>query len=413
VFTIPDPDEYLSASDVKDVAEEVITPLRCRGVGEPLDPGDIWLVVILACTNQNSIWDTCNDTEGTPCDDTVLRWLHTLNRQWLEVVANLLLARLAMTIFDPDRSRTVSIDFIDNPYHGEHHAEKGELCSMAPKDGTTTCHRYCTAYVVSNGKPVTLAMTYVRSDEDEADAVERVLARVENYPFEIDLLLADSGFYNERVIRRARDIAPTVVHVPKKGERMKDKLETHKSYMTTYRMYKDSERELRFPLAVAVSYQNGDRGKHGEVVRGYVACGVTDRSAKQVEHRYRKRSGIETTYRLLRQARGITTTRDPVVRFAIMLVAALLENLWLVLRWAVVARPRRAGATCPRSSRSRRSVTGFVASWKRSYAAGGRSKRTGLECQHHRQRPRADRGQPTACQLAVSDSFRQIPSKSG
>jgi len=39
-----------------------------------------------------------------------------------------------------------------------------------------------------------------------ADAVERVLARVENYPFEIDLLLADSGFYNERVIRRARDI---------------------------------------------------------------------------------------------------------------------------------------------------------------------------------------------------------------
>jgi len=366
----------------------------------------------LACTNQNSIWDTCNDTEGTPCDDTVLRWLHTLNRQWLGVVANLLLARLAMTIFDPDRSRTVSIDFIDNPYHGEHHAEKGELCSMAPKDGTTTCHRYCTAYVVSNGKPVTLAMTYVRSDEDEADAVERVLARVENYPFgSISCLpTADS---TTSASSAALVISPTVVHVPKKGERMKDKLETHKSYMTTYRMYKDSERELRFPLAVAVSYQNGDRGKHGEVVRGYVACGVTDRSAKQVEHRYRKRSGIETTYRLLRQARGITTTRDPVVRFAIMLVAALLENLWLVLRWAVVARPRRAGATCPGSSRSRRSVTGFVMSWKRSYAAGGRSKRTGLECQHHRQRPRADRGQPTACQLAVSDSFRQIPSKSG
>jgi len=82
VFTIPDPDEYLSASDVKDVAEEVITPLRCRVSRGAPDPGDIWLVVIPACTNQNSIWDTCNDTEGTPCDDTVLRWLHTLNRQW-------------------------------------------------------------------------------------------------------------------------------------------------------------------------------------------------------------------------------------------------------------------------------------------------------------------------------------------
>jgi len=182
VFTIPDQTSTFGVGCQRRSGRgHYATPLP--GVGEPLDPGDIWLVVILACTNQNSIWDTCNDTEGTPCDDTVLRWLHTLNRQWLEVVANLLLARLAMTIFDPDRSRTVSIDFIDNPYHGEHHAEKGELCSMAPKDGTTTCHRYCTAYVVSNGKPVTLAMTYVRSDEDEADAVERVLARVENYPF--------------------------------------------------------------------------------------------------------------------------------------------------------------------------------------------------------------------------------------
>jgi len=348
VLNLPNPDGYLSASDVKDVAADIIGLLPMPGVeGSPLDPGDIWLVVILACVNQTSIWETCKDTDGTPCDDTSLTWLHTLNRGWLEVAANLLLGRLAMTILDPDRSRIVSIDFIDNPYHGVHHADDGELCSMAPKDGTTTCHRYCTAYVVSNGKPVTLAMTYVRSDEDEADAVERVLARVENYPFEIELLVADSGFYNERVIRRAREIAATVVHVPKKGERMKDKLDVHKSYMTTYRMYKDSERELRFPLAVAVSYQNGDRGKHGEVVRGYVACGVTEESAKQVERLYRKRSGIETSYRLLRQARGITTTRDPVVRFAFMLVAALLENLWLVLRWAVVARPQRGGRDLP------------------------------------------------------------------
>jgi hypothetical protein len=39
------------------------------------------------------------------------------------------------------------------------------------------------------------------------------------------------------------------------GDRLEEKLETHKSFMTTYRMYKDSERELRFPLAVSVSYR--------------------------------------------------------------------------------------------------------------------------------------------------------------
>jgi hypothetical protein len=28
----------------------------------PLDPGDIWLVIILACVDEISIWETCNDT---------------------------------------------------------------------------------------------------------------------------------------------------------------------------------------------------------------------------------------------------------------------------------------------------------------------------------------------------------------
>jgi len=139
MFNLPEPDGYLSASDVKELAEDLIGYLPLPGVeGSPLDPGDIWAVVILACVNETSIWETCKETDGTPCDDTVLDWLHTLDRQWLEFVAHLQLQRLAMTILDAEQSRIVSIDFIDNPYHGDHFADEGELCSMAPKDGTTT-----------------------------------------------------------------------------------------------------------------------------------------------------------------------------------------------------------------------------------------------------------------------------------
>jgi len=95
MFNLPDPDGYLSASEVEDVAEEVIAPLSLPGVeGILLDPGDIWLVVILACVNQTSIWENCNDSNGTGCDYIVFAWLHTLDREWLEFVANLLLGRL-------------------------------------------------------------------------------------------------------------------------------------------------------------------------------------------------------------------------------------------------------------------------------------------------------------------------------
>jgi len=348
VQPVSEPDGVLSAADVKDVAAEIVQCLPMPGIeGSPLDSGDIWPVVILACVNQTSVWEVTSQTEATPCDDTVLDWLHTLRRDQIEYTAHFLFYRLATTILDLDRSRIVSIDFVDNPYHGLPLDDDGELCRTSPTDGTTTCHRYCTAYLVSDGKPVTLALTYVRSDEAKADAVERVLDRVAAYPFDVDLVLADRGFYIGRVIRRSRDLGAVVMPVQKRGRRMKEKLDTHRSYMTTYRMFEGSERELQFPLAAAVSYHNGDRGKHGKVVRGYVACDLGDRTPTQVERRYRKRSAIETSYRLFREARATTTTQDPIVRFAFVVVAFLLENVWLVLRWAVVARPRRGGRDLP------------------------------------------------------------------
>jgi hypothetical protein len=91
-------------------------------------------------------------------------------------------------------------------------------------------------------------------------------------------------------------------------------------------------------------------------------------TAKQVEQISRKRSGIETTYRLIRQARGVTTIRDPVVRFAFMLVAAVLENPWLVLRWTVIARAGRARVTflC--------FAIGSGKSEKSSWSGGGKSR---------------------------------------
>jgi hypothetical protein len=42
MFSLPDPDGYISAADVIDAAEELISSLPLPGVkGSPLNPGDI------------------------------------------------------------------------------------------------------------------------------------------------------------------------------------------------------------------------------------------------------------------------------------------------------------------------------------------------------------------------------------
>jgi hypothetical protein len=172
VLKLPEPDGVLSAVDAKYVAIDVIGQLPLRGIeGSSPDSGDIWPVVTMASVNHSSVWEVTSQTDDTPCDDTVMDWLHTFQREKLEMAAKILFRHLTLTILNPDRSRTVSIDLVGNPYHGDPVEKDGELCTTNPNDGTTTCYRYCTAYVVSKEKPVTLAVTHVRSDEKEADAV--------------------------------------------------------------------------------------------------------------------------------------------------------------------------------------------------------------------------------------------------
>jgi len=348
---LTDPDKQISAADMETFALDPlgVTDGRRRGLA-PRRRRDL-KTVERAATDTTSVHHVVENTDETPDDDeTVMDWLRTIDADALEDVVNDLLAEHATTILDPDRSRIVIIDFVDNPITDRIspiHAKS--VRSMKPRDGTTNCHRYCTAFVLDTKKPLTLAITPVVSDEDAADAVGRVLDRVEQLPFEVDAILADRGYYQERVIRRARATAPVVLPVIKKGKRLLHQLDTHASYWTEYAMYKGKDRELQFPHAVCVSYHNGDRGENGEVVRGYVACDLTDRTPKQVETLYRKRSAIETSYRTYREAREsnhhYTRPADSVLYSSLW--AFCLRNLWLVVRWTVVARPRRGGRDLP------------------------------------------------------------------
>ena len=57
---------------------------------------------------------------------------------------------------------------------------------------------------------------------------------------------------------------------------------------------------------------------------------------------YRRRFGIESSYRLARRAKAFTTSRNPALRFFFLSLALLLENVWIRLR-NIVARLPGAG----------------------------------------------------------------------
>jgi len=49
----------------------------------------------------------------------------------------------------------------------------------------------------------------------------------------------------------------------------------------------------------------------------------------------------------MREARARTSTTDPVVQLLFVLVSFLLRNLWVIVRWSVLATPRRGWRALP------------------------------------------------------------------
>ncbi|WP_241430479.1 ISH3 family transposase, partial [Natrinema limicola] len=313
---LTDPDEFISNRQLKALSLELLALIPMPGIeGSPLDSGDIMEVVLRAAVGTTSVNGVTTNAEETPNREPVMDWLHTLQKDpmldavndilatladWLHTLqkdpmldaVNDILATLAMTVLDRYRSRTVCIDFMDNPFHGTPRSD-GEIRRMAARDGTTQCHRYCTAFVIAQGKPLTLAVEPVAGEDSKADAVERLLARVETYPFEIDRILMDRDAYVGELIGVLRAVAPPVFPVRTGKASIREKLSVTASYMTEETICEGKEHEQTFPMAVNVTYQNGDRGKSGVKTTGYAAYGLEDRTPAQVATIYNNRSQIE------------------------------------------------------------------------------------------------------------------------
>lgn len=116
---LTDPNEFISNAQWKTLALEVLELVPMPGIeGSPLDSGDIMEVVLRAAVGTTSVNGVTTNTDETPNREPVMGWLHTLDEEPMLDAVNNILATLAMSVLDRDRSRTVCTDFMDNPFHG-------------------------------------------------------------------------------------------------------------------------------------------------------------------------------------------------------------------------------------------------------------------------------------------------------
>jgi hypothetical protein len=107
--------------------------------------------------------------------------------------------------------------------------------------------------------------------------------------------------------------------------------------------YTWADRRGKVTLAVAVVYRRiKSRRNRGRLKAELFGCwGVRRVSPQWLRQVYRRRFGIESSYRQLNQARIRTSTRSPLLRLLFVGVALALRNVWVWVHDELLAERRR------------------------------------------------------------------------
>jgi len=295
-------------------------------------------VLAYAAARITSLTDACRRLANAPDSDTVLGhlarhlpMLKLLDRR----VRETLVAHLPRAI---RRGRwIIAIDTTLIPYHGQPFADPAEVYRGQAKSGTTHFHAYATAYLVRAGCRFTLAMVMV---------VRELRQRVVATGVSPRLFLLDRGFATAGVVRylqtaRQAFIMPQAVHgkAPKNGPLtgLRAIRANAKTGWAKYSWKPNGQRRVTVDLCVLRRRRTDRRGHRAFLY----ACGRVRMNPAAVYRTYRRRFGVETSYRQMNQARIRTTTRRPTLRFLFVAIAVLLRNLWAWLHWTTLAARRR------------------------------------------------------------------------
>ncbi len=307
----------------------------------------VFSVVLRAAARLISVFAACRDLSEAPSQQAVFDALEDELPRTLAVLEKRLHAALVDALPRRMRRRAweVAIDWHLVPYYGEPHQSGNEIYHSKPKQGTSRFHAYATACIVQYGERYTLALTWVRRHESTVVVLRRLLARIGTLGLNIRCLLLDRAFFSLPVAEflqgeRVPFLLPVMFRgrKPKKGPSRSSLHRLKRQKAGWYRhTLKRGARTAQVNICVAYrSYRNRKTKKRNHHKLLFAAWRVRG-APSEIRERYRKRFGIESSYRQLRQAKIYTCTRKPRLRLFFVAVALILRNLWVWIHAQLLA----------------------------------------------------------------------------
>jgi putative transposase len=312
---------------------------------------DLLNVLIAVAADQGTIESVCADLATTPNPETIRQYLNEQlcveELPQLETALNqALMAKLPPRLWR--RGQEVAMDFHDRPYYGKSPQEKGLWVRGQAKDGTTRFYRVATAYILVKNLRFTLGIRFVLPGISKVDVVGQLLHQVQELQIPLQRLLLDRGFAGIEVQEfLAQQEIPALIACPIRGKNggTRALCQGRRSYRTHHTFRGANGKSRTAELAVCRTFTTAKRTKRLKrraTWQIFILIHL-DLSPRQVRRLYRRRFGIETSYRCAAKVRGWTTSPNPAYRFFLMALGVLFVNIWTLFRWIFTQRPRRGG----------------------------------------------------------------------
>ena len=342
----------LSDHDVLTHAREGLRQhLPLEAAGYKCTTDDLLNVLLGVAANQGTIESVCSDLVGMPDAATIRGYfneelcvedLPDLERRMNAALAGEIPPRVWQQACD------VAMDFQDRPYYGKTPQASGLWVRGRARDGTTHFYRVATAYVMLNNLRVTLAIRFARSvpEDDTVTIVHDLQTALKTLKIRVGHLFLDKGFNGIALMEELESQGqPAVIACTIRGKTGGTRALCHgnKSYRTRYTFHGAGQASFTAELAVCRVFTTAKRTKRLKRHADWMIFILIhlDWSPRQARRQYRRRFGIESSYRCTRQVRGWTTSKNPAYRFVLIALSFFLLNVWVHLRWLFTQVPRR------------------------------------------------------------------------
>ena len=214
-----------------------------------------------------------------------------------------------------------TIDYTKIPYYGEFNRY---VVRSKHEHGTNRFYEYAAISIVQNGVRLCIYSRPVTLLDTKGEVVRELIDEARKRGVRIKHLLLDRAFFTVECINLLKTMSIEFIMPCVKNERVKDAISSASERTFQFSIHDENKNEASFTMLL-----------HRRQIDGVILAFATSRNnaaiLDAIPDEYRKRWGIETSFRKLKEVYGMTTSQSPAIRMLYFMTAMILYNVWQII----------------------------------------------------------------------------------